>query len=63
MCPAEAMSYVEAFCYITGILQKFKILPKQGETVDLSMSCGTLNDPKEQEIRFFPRFTREEIPV
>ncbi|KAM7312000.1 cytochrome P450 2U1 [Ixodes scapularis] len=55
MCPAEAVSPVEVFLYLTGILQQFTVLPEEGAAIDLSMDCVTFNLAKPQKLRFLPR--------
>lgn len=55
MCPAEALSSVEGFLYLTGILQKFRVLPEEGTLLDLTTHCVTFNSAKPQRIRFILR--------
>lgn len=55
MCPVEELATVEIFCYITGILQNFFVLPNEGARIDFSVDCGTFNAAKAQELRFIPR--------
>ncbi|KAM7312798.1 putative cytochrome P450 [Ixodes scapularis] len=55
MCPAEAASNIQIFLYLTGILQKFIVMPEDGVAVDLSVDCVVFNIPKTQNLRFIPR--------
>ncbi|CAN7984946.1 unnamed protein product [Ixodes hexagonus] len=55
MCPGEAASNIQIFLYLTGILQKFHVMPEDGVAIDLSTDCVTFNSPKMQKLRFIPR--------
>ncbi|XP_040069866.3 steroid 17-alpha-hydroxylase/17,20 lyase, partial [Ixodes scapularis] len=55
MCPAEAASNIQIFLYLTGVLQKFIVMPEDGVAVDLSVDCVVFNIPKTQNLRFIPR--------
>ncbi|XP_040062893.1 cytochrome P450 2U1 [Ixodes scapularis] len=55
MCPAEGASTVAYFLYLTSILQKFNVLPEEGQTIDLTSNCVSFNSPKSQRMRFMPR--------
>ncbi|CAN7944138.1 unnamed protein product, partial [Ixodes pacificus] len=55
MCPGEAASNIQIFLYLTGVLQKFIVMPEDGVAVDLSVDCVTFNNPKMQNLRFIPR--------
>ncbi|XP_040062892.1 cytochrome P450 2J2 [Ixodes scapularis] len=55
MCPAEKVSSVTLFMFLTVLLQKFVILPEEGKKIDLSSDCITFNSPVSQKLRFTPR--------
>ncbi|XP_029833956.2 cytochrome P450 2C44 [Ixodes scapularis] len=55
MCPGQAAANIQIFLYLTGILQKFHVMPEDGVAVDLSSDCVTMNSPKAQKLRFVPR--------
>ncbi|KAK8781172.1 hypothetical protein V5799_017487 [Amblyomma americanum] len=55
MCPGETLATVEVFLYLTTLLQKFSILPMEGENIDLDAASLTLNVPKPQRLRFICR--------
>lgn len=55
MCPGEALAPAEIFLFITGILQKFTVLPEDGKTIDLTVDSGAFSSPKYQKLRFLVR--------
>ncbi|XP_077520116.1 uncharacterized protein LOC144129934 [Amblyomma americanum] len=63
MCPGETLATVEVFLYLTTLLQKFSILPMEGENIDLDAASLTLNVPKPQRLRFICRFCRFKMPA
>lgn len=56
MCPAEALTTVEIFLYLTTFLQKFRVLPAEGQQLpNLSSPALTVAHPSLQRLRFLPR--------
>ncbi|XP_040069314.2 cytochrome P450 2J6-like [Ixodes scapularis] len=56
MCPAENLAIMEIFMYLTTLVQKFTVLPKEGETISMDSHQGLINSPlHSQEFRFLPR--------
>lgn len=55
MCPGEPLASVEIFLYLTSILQKFRVLPEEGKSIDFTVRCVTFNIPRLQKLRFIPR--------
>lgn len=56
MCPGEALTTVEIFLYLTTLLQKFHVLPEEGQQLpNLASSALTVTHPFLQRLRFVPR--------
>ncbi|KAM7290965.1 cytochrome P450 2J6-like isoform X1 [Ixodes scapularis] len=56
MCPAETLAVMEIFMYVTTLMQKFTVLPKEGESISMDIHQGLINSPlHSQELRFLPR--------
>jgi len=51
-CPGESLAKMELFLIIANLVQKFQLLPLQGEEeVDMSYACGLILYPKRQHCR------------
>ncbi|KAG0420472.1 hypothetical protein HPB47_003477 [Ixodes persulcatus] len=56
MCPAETLAIMEVFMYLTTLMQKFTVLPKEGEAISMDIHQGLTNSAlHSQELRFLPR--------
>ncbi|CAN7985612.1 unnamed protein product [Ixodes hexagonus] len=55
MCPAEALTTVEIFLYLTTLLQKFRVLPEGQQLPNLGSPSLTVAHPSLQRLRFIPR--------
>lgn len=55
MCPGETLATVEVFLNITTLLQKFNVLPEEGQAIDLSTKGAAITIPQAQKLRFIPR--------
>ncbi|EEC19820.1 cytochrome P450, putative [Ixodes scapularis] len=55
MCPGETLATVEIFVYLTSLLQKFRVLPEEGQNVCLDTETTSFNIPRPQKLRFLPR--------
>ncbi|XP_077560238.1 cytochrome P450 2A4-like isoform X2 [Haemaphysalis longicornis] len=58
MCPGEIFASVEIFLYLTGFLQKFRVLPQEGCVVDIHVHDTFVLKSNQQKLRFFPRVSR-----
>ncbi|KAL1467763.1 hypothetical protein MTO96_025954 [Rhipicephalus appendiculatus] len=54
ICPGESLATAEVFIYLTMLLQKFRILPEEGTTVQIG-SYQPLYEHAATKIRFLPR--------
>ncbi|KAG0430412.1 hypothetical protein HPB47_022718 [Ixodes persulcatus] len=56
MCPGETLSMMELFIYLATLMQRFRVLPKEGDTISMDIFDGFITLPLHtQEIRFVPR--------
>ncbi|KAM7315098.1 cytochrome P450 2A4, partial [Ixodes scapularis] len=55
MCPGETLATVEVFLNITTLLQKYNVLPEEGQVIDLSTKGAAVIVPETQKLRFIPR--------
>ncbi|EEC06335.1 cytochrome P450, putative [Ixodes scapularis] len=56
MCPGETLSMMELFIYLATLMQRFTVLPKEGDTISMDIFDGFITLPLHtQEIRFVPR--------
>ncbi|CAN7995061.1 unnamed protein product, partial [Ixodes pacificus] len=56
MCPGETLAIMEIFMYLSALMQKFTVLPKEGETISMDIHQGITNIPlHSQELRFLSR--------
>ncbi|CAN8013052.1 unnamed protein product, partial [Ixodes pacificus] len=56
MCPAETLGIMEVFMYLTALMQKFTVLPKEGEAISMDIHQGlNISALHSQELRFLPR--------
>ncbi|KAL3188676.1 hypothetical protein MRX96_022475 [Rhipicephalus microplus] len=55
MCPGEILSLVEIFLYITNVLQKYRILPEEGEIKGLNSVDAVIQEVAHYKLRFVPR--------
>ncbi|XP_065295287.1 cytochrome P450 2J4-like [Dermacentor albipictus] len=54
ICPGESLATAEVFLYLTMLLQKFRILPEEGTTLQIG-SYQPLYEHAATKIRFLPR--------
>ncbi|CAN8032591.1 unnamed protein product, partial [Ixodes persulcatus] len=56
MCPGETLATMELFMYLATLMQRFRVLPKEGDTISMDIFDGVITLPlHSQEIRFIPR--------
>nr|XP_037270540.1 cytochrome P450 2A6-like [Rhipicephalus microplus] len=55
MCPGEILSLVVIFPYITNVLQKYRILPEEGEIHGLNSVDAVIQEVAHYKLRFVPR--------
>lgn len=55
MCPGETLANVEIFLFLASLLQKYHVLPEEGQVIDINVPDVTLADLWEQKLRFLPR--------
>lgn len=55
-CPGQTLALMEIFLYITGILQRFTVLPEEGVTISLESEDALVSVANDnQKLRFIPR--------
>ncbi|KAK8780487.1 hypothetical protein V5799_018173 [Amblyomma americanum] len=54
MCPGEGMAMVEMFLVLTTLLHRFRILPEEGQTINIP-PLGPSLELAETKLRFIPR--------
>lgn len=54
-CPAETQAIMVIFLYIAYILQRFRVLPEEGVTIDLGDANNRLPTKTKYRLRFIPR--------
>ncbi|XP_077520062.1 cytochrome P450 2H2-like [Amblyomma americanum] len=54
MCPEEGMAMVQMFVLLTTLLHRFRILPEEGDTIEIP-PLGTSLELSEKKLRFIPR--------
>lgn len=55
MCPAERMATLGIFLCLTSLLQKFRVLPEEGQTITMEAKTIFLCTPMHQKLRFLVR--------
>lgn len=55
MCAGETLATVEVFLYLATLLQKFHVLPEEGQSFSIDARDITLVDLAPQKLRFLPR--------
>ncbi|GBN13034.1 hypothetical protein AVEN_139395-1, partial [Araneus ventricosus] len=54
-CPGEVIGLMEILLYFVALMQKFTVLPPEGEIPKMQGTFGLNYHPVPQELRFVPR--------